>query len=82
MLLKINANSLPQKSINGENAHVIIKVGDKKMTYAALLRGRETSKCQKRYELLVNDLVKSNVMTGENVTAVYKYKTEISTVSA
>jgi hypothetical protein len=47
-----------------------------------LLRGRETPKCQKRYELLVNSLVKSKVMTGENVTAVYKYKTEISTVSA
>ena len=30
-VLKINANSLPQKSINGENAHVIIKVGDKKI---------------------------------------------------
>lgn len=30
-VLKINANSLPQKPINGENAHVIIKVGDKEI---------------------------------------------------
>jgi hypothetical protein len=52
------------------------------MTYAALLRGRETPKCQKRYELLANGLVKSKVMTDENVTAVYKYKTKINTVSA
>jgi hypothetical protein len=79
MFLKkfVEINTLLKK--NKEADH---KVGDKKMTYAALLRGRETPKCQKRYELLVNSLVKSKVMTGENVTAVYKYKTEISTVSA
>jgi hypothetical protein len=79
MFLKkfVEINTLLKK--NKEADH---KVGDKKMTYAALLRGRETPKCQKRYELLVNSLVKSNVMTGENVTAVYKYKTEIRTVSA
>jgi hypothetical protein len=79
MFLKkfVEINTLLKK--NKEADH---KVGDKKMTYAALLRGRETLKCQKRYELLVNNLVKSKVMTGENVTAVYKYKTEISTVSA
>jgi hypothetical protein len=67
MFLKkfVEINTLLKK--NKEADH---KVGDKKMTYAALLRGRETPKCQKRYELLVNSLVKSKVMTGENVTAV------------
>jgi hypothetical protein len=73
----VEINALLKK--NPEADH---KVGDKKMTYAALLRGRETPKCQKRYELLSNGLVKSKVMTDENVTAVYKYKTKINTVSA
>jgi len=79
MFLKkfVEINTLLKK--NPEADH---KVGDKKMTYAALLRGRETPKCQKRYELLANGLVKSKVMTDENVTAVYKYKTKINTVSA
>lgn len=56
------------------------KIGDKKMTYAALLRGRETPKCQKRYELLSTGLVQANVMTNENVTTVYKFKSNIKTV--
>ncbi len=30
-ILKIDANSLPQKPINGENAHLIVKLGDKEI---------------------------------------------------
>jgi len=73
----VEINNLLKKNPEAEH-----KVGDKKMTYAALLRGRETPKCQKRYELLSSQMVKSKVMTNENVVSVYRYKSKIPKVTA
>ncbi|WP_293874327.1 glycosyltransferase family 39 protein [Flavobacterium sp.] len=69
-VLKINANSLPEKPLNGENAHIIIKIGDKEIGNYYLSELPEKKEKIISFENTVNQHCKVT-LTYDNDLSVY-----------